>query len=115
METVHPYLTEIHAFLREGFGNVNAVKGLIIALVAAFMLTSWNRIWVIAAGAAMVHVISNILIPVVANHAPFKLPHLVEPEFWRYFLTLYLGYVIVIAAFFFVKKDVLKVGAKAAH
>ncbi len=115
METVQPYLAEIHGLFREGFSNVNAVKGLMIALVAAFMLPSWNRLWVIAVGAVVVHVISNILIPVVANHAPFKLPHLVEPVFWRYFLTLYLGYVIVIAAFFFVKKDVLKVGAKAAH
>jgi len=31
-------------------------------------------------------------------------------EFWKYLLALFLGYIVAIAAFFFVKTNVLKGG-----
>ena len=108
METLQQYFNEGWDLLREGFNNVNVVKGLIIALVAAFMLPNWKKLWTIVLGAVIVHVIASVLIPVVANHAAFRLPPLVNVSFWRHALGLYAGYTIVIAAFFFVKKNMLR-------
>jgi len=113
METLQQYFNEAWDLLREGFNNVNAVKGLIIALVAAFMLPSWKKLWTIVLGAVVVHEIASVLIPVVANHAAFRLPPLVSIAFWRHALGLYAGYAVVIAAFFFVKKSMLS-GASSA-
>jgi hypothetical protein len=119
MELVQGYLNELLAFLREGFNHVNVVQGLVIALVASFLMPQWKRLWTMALGATVIHVIANVMIPVVANHAAFKLPQIVTLPFWRYALTLYVGYVIVIAVFFFVKSSVLGGGghkkAAASH
>jgi len=114
MDMVHSYFNDLLAFLREGFNHVNVVQGLVIALVAAFLMPQWKRLWAIALGATIIHIIANVMIPVVAHHAAFKLPQIVTLPFWRYALTLYVGYVIVIAVFFFVKYSVLGGGRKAA-
>jgi hypothetical protein len=111
MDAIQAYFNDLLAFLREGFNHVNVVKGLVIALVAAFLLPQWKRLWAIALGAVVVHIIANVMIPVVANHAVFKLPPIISVSFWRYGLALYAGYVIVIATFFFIKKNVLTASA----
>lgn len=114
------YLHELLGFfengLRDGFSHVNGALGIIIALVAAYMLHSWKRLWAIALGATVVHLISEIMIPVLANQARFGLPaDLLELSYWRTAAALYLGYLIVIAVFFFIKKNVLPKAAPAHH
>lgn len=116
-EVVH-YLNVILAFfvggLREGFANVNGALGIIIALVAAYMLASWKRLWAIALGATVVHLIAEIMIPVLANRAQFALPsNLLQLAYWKTAVALYLGYLIVIAVFFFIKKNVMPKSAPA--
>ena len=48
------YLHEILDFfdrgITDGFANVNGALGIIIALVAAYMLHSWKRLWALALG-----------------------------------------------------------------
>jgi hypothetical protein len=39
------YLNEILDFFRQGFENVNAILGLIIAFVAAYQLSGWKKLW----------------------------------------------------------------------
>jgi uncharacterized protein YacL len=116
-EVVH-YLNVILAFfengLRDGFANVNGALGIIIALVAAYMLASWKRIWAMALGATIVHLIAEIMIPVLANRAQFALPpDLLHLSYWKTAVALYLGYLIVIAVFFFIKRNVLPRSAPA--
>jgi hypothetical protein len=113
MHAVQPYLNDAWNFLHQGFNNVNAVKGLIIALVAAVMLTGWKRLWAMALGAAIVDIIVGIMSPVISNHAAFRLPPLLGVPFWRHALTLYVGYVIAIAVFFFVRANLLSGGGGA--
>jgi hypothetical protein len=101
------YLNVVLDFFREGFQSVNYVQGLIIAVIAAFMLADWGGLFAIALGATIVHLIANIIIPVVANHAAFKLPDdLMQLVYWRHALALFVGYVIVIGVFFFIKNMV---------
>lgn len=97
------FVNEIWAFFREGFNHVNAIQGLIIALVATVLMPRWRRLIPIALGATLVHIVADVLIPVVARHAAFHLPPLVTLGFWRYAATLFLGYIIVIAVFFVIR------------
>jgi hypothetical protein len=106
------YLTIIIDFLlsgfREGFARVNAVLGLIIAIVFAYMMPAWKRIWTIALGATVVALLAEVMLPVLANHESFRLPHnLLEFSYWRTAIALYFGFLVVIAIFFFIKTRVL--------
>jgi hypothetical protein len=107
MDYFHQFLD----YVREGFSHVNAIQGLIIALFAAFVMPRWGRLWFIALGAVVVHILADMMLPVIVNHAEFHLPPLTEQPFWHYVLALYLGYLVAIAFFFFVKKNVLRGGS----
>jgi ABC-type glycerol-3-phosphate transport system permease component len=45
---------------------------------------------------------------VVAYHSAFRLPPLMEPHYWRYAAVLFVGYLIVIGVFFFIKRLFLR-------
>ena len=107
MDQVMHFLNVIWDFLREGFNHVNAVEGLVIALVAAIIAPAWDRVWAVALGATLVHLIADTLIPVVANHAAFHLPALVGMPYWRTALSLFVGYLIVISVLMFIKRQFL--------
>jgi hypothetical protein len=114
------YLNEIIGFLREGFrdgfAHVNAILGLIIALVATYTLSSWKRLWAVALGATLVHLVAEVMLPVLDNRGSFHLPpDLLEMSYWRDAIALYLGYLIVIAVFFVIKTRVLPSGGGGGH
>ena len=112
MDQIQHFLSVILDFLREGFDSVNAVEGLVIALVAAIIAPAWDRIWAVALGATLVNLIADVLIPVIARHASFRLPPLMDYGYWRMAIALYVGYLIVIAVLMFIKRTFL---APAAH
>ena len=91
------------------------MAGLIIALFAACLLNSWRRIWAMTLGAIIIHLIAEVMLPVIANRGRFELPaNLIDVSYWRSAAALYLGYLIVIAVFFFIKRKVMP-RAAAAH
>ena len=104
------YLDDALAFFREGYMHVNATLGLIIALFAAFRLSNWRGLWQIALAATLVHIVAVVLIPVIDHNAPIRLPAIVDLAFWRDTAAIYIGYVIIIAAFFFIRTKLLKGG-----
>jgi len=104
MDQIQHFANVVFAFLREGFDNVNAIEGLIIALVAAVMVPAWDRIWAVALGATVVHLVVDTLMPVVANHAAFHLPPLLHMPYWRTALSLYVGYLVIIGVLLFIKR-----------
>ncbi len=108
METVQPYFEQALAWAREGYNQVNAVQGLIIAVVAAFLMGSYGRIFIISFGATLVHVVADVLLPVVANGAPLVLPPILESGYWRYVAVLFLGYFIIITVFYILKRTFLR-------
>ena len=118
MEHVSVYLHDILDFFRDGFrdgfAHVNGALGLIIAVFAAYMMTEWKRIWAVALGAVVAHLIAVIMIPVLANERSFQLPpDLLELSYWKTAAALFLGYLVVIAVFFFVKTRLLPGGSEA--
>jgi len=108
MDQLTHYLNEALDFFRDGFAHVNAILGLIISLFAAFQLSNWRKLWEVALAATLVHVIALVLIPVVDHNAPLHLPPLVSMGFWRDTLAVYVGYLIIISVFFFVRMKLLK-------
>ena len=101
-------LDALLGFARDGFDQVNAVQGLIIALVAALLLPSWRRLPVFVIGAAAVHVAADLLLPVVAAGASLRLPDVLEFYFWRYVATLLIGYLIIIAIIMVIKRIITR-------
>lgn len=112
MDQVLHFLNVLLGFVREGFNTVNATEGLVIALIAAILAPAWKEIWAVALGATLVHLIADVLIPVVANHATLRLPPLLEFGYLRMAVSLYIGYLIVIAVLMVIKRTFL---SSAAH
>ncbi|MDZ4870118.1 MAG: hypothetical protein SGI91_22570 [Alphaproteobacteria bacterium] len=110
MEFVQQILDTVNNYMQTGFYKVNAVQGLLIAIVTAYFLSHWKQLFVYALGAVIAHVIFDVMIPVIGRNAPFRLPPLVDIEYWRYLLALYIGFLIIIPVFFLVKIMVLRGG-----
>jgi hypothetical protein len=111
METVTQSLNDFFnaatAYMQTGFYRINAVQGLLIAMFAAYLMPAWGRIFVVAFGATLGHLILDVMLPVLANNAAFRLPPIVDPEYWRYALALYVGYLLVITVFYVIKRMML--------
>ncbi len=117
MHDISYYLHVIIDFFRDdfrqGFAHVNAVLGIVIAVFATYLMPAWRRIWAVALGATIIHLIAKVTLPVLADKAPFRLPpNLLEPSYWRAAVALYLGYLLVIAIFFVIKKRFLPKGGR---
>lgn len=102
------FVYDILDFAREGFAEVNAVQGLVVAVLAALSMSQWSRLFVVAAGAVVAHIGLDILSPVFAEVGPLRLPDVLEPYFWRYLGLLYAGYVIAVGILFAVKRVVIR-------
>tara|TARA_R110002073_G_scaffold184395_1_gene342770 strand:+ start:545 stop:865 length:321 start_codon:yes stop_codon:yes gene_type:complete len=95
-------------YAREGFAEVNALQGLIIALIAALLMTRWSRLPVMVLGAVAANIIIDILRPVLSDQAEFHLPPVLEPAYWHDLLFLFAGFLAVIGIMFAVKRVVTK-------
>lgn len=111
MDQVYQLLDQLLLLFRSGFNQVNAYLGLIIALIAAFQLASWRKIWEMALAALAFHIVALVLAPSIDHGAPLRLPPLLEANFLRNLLALYVGYLILIALFFFLRSKLLKPAA----
>jgi hypothetical protein len=104
MESFGSIFNPILEFLQDGFNKVNAAQGLLIALFATVLMRRWSQLFFISFAASIVHVVTDTAIPIVMNGAAIKLPPVLEPEFWRYAVALFVGFVIIIAMFFAVRQ-----------
>lgn len=114
MDSVTQSFNELYnttsAYMQTGFYRINAVQGLLIAMVAAYFLPKWSRVFVIAGGATIAHLVLDVMLPVLANNAAFRLPPIVDSEYWRYALALYVGYLLVITVFYVIKRTMFSGG-----
>jgi hypothetical protein len=107
------YVDQAIAALRDGFGQINHPQGLIIALIAALLMPAWRQLLIFALLATAVHLGVNYLPEVLRGGS---LPNFLEQTFWTSALGYFLGYLIIISVFFFLKSLVAKGGGTAkAH
>jgi hypothetical protein len=108
MDTILHFLTPVLDLFRSGFNQVNAVLGLIIALIAAFQLAAWRKLWEMALAALAFHIIAQMLAPAIDHGAAIRLPALLDLTTWHNWLAIYVGYVVLIAVFYFLRTRLLK-------
>jgi hypothetical protein len=113
-DSIAGFLSALFGLAQGGFDGVNQVVGLLIAVIAALVMPAWNRLWATALGAAFVHVLVDVVRPVL-DGGELVLPPLLTLGFWMMMLALFLGYAIVIAVFFLIKSVFLGGGHKAKH
>lgn len=113
MDQIYQFFDGVLLLFRSGFNQVNAYLGLIIALIASFQLVHWKKLWEVALAALLFHVLAIMLAPVIDHGAPLRLPALLEPSVLRNYLAIYIGYLILISVFFFLRTRLLK--PVAAH
>ena len=113
-DSIGAFLVGLFGLAQGGFDGVNQVMGLLIAVIAALLMTGWSRLWASALGAALVHVAIGVIRPMLDGGA-FLLPDLLSLGFWMMLLALFLGYAIVIAVFFLIKTLVTGGGRRARH
>jgi hypothetical protein len=111
-DSVGAFLTGAFGLAQGGFDTINQVTGLVIALIATFMMPAWSRLWATALGAAFVFILVGLIRPMLDGGA-FVLPPLLTLDFWMMMLALLLGFAVVIAVMFFIKS--LFMGARARH
>lgn len=54
------YLNQALDLARQGFDTVNTIQAIVIALIAAFVMSRYARILVVAAGATIIHELVNV-------------------------------------------------------
>lgn len=113
-DSIGAILSGLFGLAQGGFDGVNQVMGLLIAVIAALLMTSWRRLWASALGAALVHVAIGVIRPVLDGGA-LVLPPLLTLGFWMALLALFLGYAIVIAVFFLIKSLIAGGSHRASH
>jgi hypothetical protein len=113
MADLHSLIDNAIQTLRDGFANINHPQGLLIALVVTVFMKTWKQWIPIALLALIIDRIYAVIQPVIANHGSGQvtLPHnLMEQSYWSQALVLFVGYLIVIGIFFFVKKLIFRGG-----
>jgi hypothetical protein len=103
LDTLGGYFNPILEYFQSGFSQVNAAQGLIIALIAVFVMQRWGQIWMITLVSAIVYALVDHLWPILRQGAPLRLPDVTDPAFWQRLGAFYVGLLIINAMFFAVK------------
>lgn len=119
MGSLNSVITVVLQFLNASYHGVNNYQGIIIAIFAVVLMGSWRQLLPIALGASIVKLVVDALLPVVTksgiNTSEIKLPEFMTGAFWNDLATLYVGFLILLAMFFAVKKVLfMRGGAKRA-
>jgi hypothetical protein len=118
MEVVQPYFDSALSFLNNGYSQVNGPQGLLIALLAVVLMSSWGQLLPITLGATFAYAVVEAIKPIVMDGGNIELPPVTDPDYLMTLGSLYVGLLIIIAMFFAVKKVLFmrSGGAKArAH
>ena len=101
-DSIGAFLTGLFGLAQGGFDTINQVTGLVIAVIATFMMPAWSRLWSTSLGAALVFILVGLLRPLL-DGGVFVMPPLLTLGFWMTVLALFLGFAVVIAVMFFIK------------
>jgi hypothetical protein len=114
MESVQALFDQFVALLREGFGEVNGVKGILIGLAATIFMQSWRQWLPLGLVAVLVHIAIDWITPVLQGGGELRLPNFLEEAFWAQAGVLFVGYLVIIGVFYFIKTLLLKKGGGGA-
>jgi hypothetical protein len=98
-------------YMQSSFTVTNSILGLIIALLAVTMMRGWGQIWVLTLVSAVVFVLVEHMLPILRGGAALRLPNVVAPEFWQRLAAAYVGLLVILAVFYFIKSTIIKSAA----
>jgi hypothetical protein len=102
MGSADQILIDAIAFLQTALSSVSGIKGVAIAVLAAYYLTDWQRVFAVALGAMAAHIVIDAVIPVTWSGA-IAFPPFADVTYGAELAKLYVGYLVIISAFFLVK------------
>src|SRR5689334_16370977 len=112
---LHDLANFIFGGLREGYQHINGPLGLVVALFFAYSLNDLKKIWVTGIAATLTYLVAQVVLPVLDERGTARLPpDLISLGYLRTAVALYLGFLVVIAIFVFLKKQFLGGGSKTA-
>jgi hypothetical protein len=97
-------MEDILNYLEAAFRQVNYLHGLIIALVAALLMTRWQRVFFFALLTTLVH----FLLDVYGND--WRFPNILSGDVLAGLALLYVGYLIFIGFLFAIKSVMVRSG-----
>lgn len=110
------YVDQAVQTLHDGFLQINQPQGLVIALAMTIFMGGWKQWIPFAALATIAHIAFNLLRPMISGHGgALALPDFMQAGFWETAGIYFLGYLVIIGVFFFLKSLVFRGSAKAAH
>ena len=105
---IQSWLDWLWELTRNGFHDINAqIIGLVVAMIAAYFLSKWSRVFIIAIGAVVGFLVAQVMIGVIAQGQKFALPNFLVHEPMR-LVGIYAGFILVITIFYIVKKMMLR-------
>ena len=121
MHEVVTFLHELGDFLfggmRAGYQHINGPLGLVVALFFAYSMNDLKKIWVTGVAATLTYLVLQVVLPILDERGSARLPpDLISMNYLRTAIALYLGFLVVISIFVFLKKQFLGGGKPAkAH
>lgn len=102
----------VFGFIHQGFDGVRTdVLAIVIALIIVLaVMKSWGQLIAMAILAVVAHLLIVAFVVPIADHKQLALPPLMDPRYWHMALSLAVGYLIMLIVFFFLKKNVFKMG-----
>ena len=100
-------LNQAISLFQQGFDTVNSIQGLIIALIAAFLMRRFGQIIALALAATIIHeVVSGVRRYLAGDASP--LPNLTDIDGDLKLIGIrFLGYLIAIAILYIVRRIVM--------
>ncbi|MBI1261034.1 MAG: hypothetical protein GC184_04860 [Rhizobiales bacterium] len=96
------YANQALDMARQGFDTVNSIQGLVIAIVAAMLMSRYRQIVAYAFGATIVHELVNIGRRVLENMDP--LPNYADVQVLKLVAIRFVGYLIAISLIYIVRR-----------
>lgn len=102
------YLDQALMLFQQGFDTVNSIQGLIIALIAAFLMKFYRQIIIWSLVATLAHEVANVVQRVMAND-PSPLPNFADLDGDLKMIGIrFLGFLIAISILYMLRRLFLK-------
>ena len=119
VDQVWAYLEPVWIWLKEGlyaFGPIKdgaiswmflGIQMGVIAIVMALLMQEYGAILIFTVVSVIVHVLVDVLLPMVRDSAAFEMPPLTDMLYWQYLAFAALAYLVGLTVLYIIKAIVL--------
>lgn len=100
-------VNEAIALGHQGFGTVDSVQGIVIAIIAAALMRRYGQIIFFAIAATIIHELVTIGRGAMGGDA-IAIPDFTNTEFWKLMAIRFVGYLIAISLVYLVRRILMR-------